>query len=126
MSKFTEGTRVLIIVDNQLKRGTIRYIYEDIGIATVAFDDGEIGKVSIADLALSYDEERREEPKAPTEPVEKSEITITPDEFKKIASKIISKSTGKIGEGGGLLVLSFTILVSQIHRALFYDEGDND
>ena len=126
MSKFKEGTRVLAIVDSEMKRGVISSFYDVLGVAVVQFDDNSVGKVKISDLAISHEEERRQEPEKPTEPVEKSEITITPDEFKKIASKVVMKNVKQMGEGGGLLGLTFTIFVAELHRALFFDAVDND
>lgn len=125
MSEFKEGTRVLAIENSKMKRGVISSLYDVLGVAVVQFDDDSVGKVKVSDLVIDQ-EATKEEPEKPTEPVEKSEITITPDEFKKIASKVVMKNVKKMGEGGGLLVLTFTIFVAELHGALFFDAVDND
>lgn len=126
MSKFTVGTRVGVIDadTNEIRKGVINAVYPDIEIAIVNFDDGNVEKVSFDYLGIEPDNKAQEE--KPTEPVEKSEITITPGEFKKIASKVVMKNVKKMDEGGEWLGLAFTIFVVELHKALFFDEVDND
>lgn len=125
MSKFKTGMRVVVIDENnEVRKGVINTVYEDMEIAIVKFDDGNVEKVHFSYLGIEPETKDQEE--KPTEPVEKSEITITPDEFKKIASKVVMKNVEKMGEGGGLLGLTFTIFAVELHRALFFDAVDND
>ena len=121
--KMSVGDRVIMIKNHELRRGTIKNIYADIPVPVlvVEFDDGEVEKVYPGDVALEPKAEVKEE-KAP-EPVEKSSITITPDEFREIASDLVAEESKK----GGLLLMSLgTILVTKLHMALFVDEGKND
>ena len=126
MSKFEKGVRVVVIDADtrEIRKGVINASYEDLEIAIVKFDDGNVEKVAFNYLGIEPETKVQEE--KPTEPVEKSEITITPDEFKKIASKVVMRNVEKMGEGGGLIGLSFTIFSAELHRALFFDAVDND
>ena len=128
MSKIKEQARVIVIQNGEIRRGTVGKIFPELGTAIVGFDDESIEKVELKDIALEPVAEptEKEEPKKTAEPVEKSEITITPNEFKKIASKEIAEHIKKMGEGGGLLGLTFTIFVAGLHRKLFFDVVDND
>lgn len=121
--KMSVGDRVIMIKNHELRRGTIKSIYADIlvPVLVVEFDDGEVEKVYPGDVFLEPKAEVKEE-KA-TEPVEKSVIAITPDEFREIASNLVAEESKK----GGLLLMSLgTILVAKLHTALFVDEGKND
>lgn len=126
MSKFRTGLRVVVIDGDthEIRKGVINASYEDVEIAIVKFDDGNVEKVGFDYLGIEPETKVQEE--KPTEPVEKSEITITPNEFKKIASKVVMKNVKEMGEGGGLLGLTFTIFVAELHRALFFDAVDNE
>ena len=121
MSKFKPGFRVVVIDGDthEIRKGVIKATYEEVEIAIVKFDDGNVEKVGFDYLGIEPETKVQEE--KPTEPVEKSEITITPDEFKKIASKVVMENVKKMGEDGGLLGLTFTIFVAELHRALFFD-----
>ena len=119
MGKFKPGVRVVVIDENhELRKGVIKDVYPGINTAIVTFDDGNVEKVRFNYLGI--DQETKEKP---TEPAEKSEITITPDEFRNIAVDVITKESEK---GGLLLSMVGTILVSKLHIALFVDEGEND
>lgn len=125
MSKFKPGLRVVVIDGDthEVRKGVINASYENVEVAVVKFDDGNVKKVSFEYLGVEPETKAQEE--KPTEPVEKAEITITPDEFKKIASKVIIENVEKMPGGGGLLGLTFTIFVAELHRALFFDAVDN-
>lgn len=120
MNNFKPGARVGVLENGEIRKGTIKHAYYDYSIAIVAFEDGNVGKVHFSDLGL-LPEEKAQEPK---EPVEKSEITITPEEFKNVAMKVISEVTTKAGTP--LVGIAFSIIIAKIHRALFIDEGEND
>ena len=125
MSKFKPGLRVVVIDGDthEVRKGVINASYENVEVAVVKFDDGNVKKVSFEYLGVEPETKAQEE--KPTEPVEKAEITITPDEFKKIVSKVIIENVEKMPGGGGLLGLTFTIFVAELHRALFFDAVDN-
>ena len=125
MSKFKVGTRVVVIDEkHELRKGTIDTVYLDMEIAIVKFDDGNTEKVHFSNLGIEPETKAQEE-KA-TEPVEKSEITITPEEFQKISIDVITEEVTKMGQNGKLLEIIITILVAKIHGALFIDAVDND
>ena len=126
MSKFKPGLRVVVIDGDtsELRHGVINASYEDVEIAIVKFDDGNVEKVSFDCLGIVPETKVQEE--KPNEPVEKSEITITPEEFKKISAKVITKEVVKMPDGGGMLGLAFSVFVAKLHRALFFDAVEND
>ena len=126
MSKFKPGLRVVVIDGDtsELRHGVINASYEDVEIAIVKFDDGNVEKVSFDCLGIEPETKVQEE--KPNEPVEKSEITITPEEFKKISAKVITKEVVKMPDGGGMLGLAFSVFVAKLHRALFFDAVEND
>ena len=124
-NKLTSGIRVGVLENGEIRKGTIKNVYHEFNIAIVAFEDGKVEKVPLSNLGL-LPEEKVQDNREPKEPVEKSEITITPGEFKNIASKVIAKESGKMGPTKGLLILAFTVIIAEIHRALFYDEDNND
>ena len=121
MAVFKPGVRVGLCDNSEIRTGTIKEIYGQLNIAIVAFDDGDVEKVHVSDLGI-LPEKKVQEPK---EPVEKSEITITPDEFEKVASRVVAEEAKKLGKDGVLFGLALTIVTAKIHGALFIDEGDN-
>ena len=122
MNKLNPGTRVGVLENGEIRKGNIKNAYYDCNIAIVVFDDGNVEKVPFSKLGLLAEE------KVPynREPIEKSEITITPQEFRKITSEVIKNETEEMGSAKGVLRVAFTIIIAKIHRALFYDEGNND
>ena len=95
MKKFNIGDRVIVIADNEVKRGSIERIYEEVHTYIVRFDDGSLGKTSYKDIALEPKAETTAEPEAKEKredaPRMKSEITITPDEFREVAISVLSE-----------------------------------
>lgn len=124
--KMSVGDRVVIVEDSELRKGTIEKIFSEIApvILLVKFDNGEMRKMLPTDVALEPKENDQEKKvDEHSEPVEKTEITITPEEFSKIATKLVVK---EFETGGPLLLSVGTILVAKLHQALFYDEGENE
>ena len=121
-TNFKIGDRVMTILNSEARYGTIRVTYNN-GYETIAVVDFEIKdsnefsieKVNTSDLILAetVDAETKK-----NEPVEKSEITITPDEFKKIGVSIITDLTAEKPTVG----LAFTIFLAELHKALFFGE----
>ena len=119
----TEGARVVFVGDNhKVIRGTVKKVYLDCSVVIVDTDDGETAKVHFSDLGFEEENDVQEE-QTEKRPVEKSEITITPEEFAKIASRVIAGEVKKAGSG--LLGMAFTIFITKLHKALFF-EGDDD
>ena len=123
MSKFKPGVRVVVIDGDTslLRKGVVKDAHEDLGIAIVKFDDGNVEKVDFNCLGIDPEAEKQAEKQAG--PIEKSEITITPEEFRKISVDLIVKESKDTNVLAGL---AFTAFVVKLHRALFVDEGDND
>lgn len=124
-----QGDRVAIIEHGEIKQGIIKDIkFLDRPVAIVDFD-GEIRKVLVEDLGkVVTDEEtsKDREDYLSDNLEEKSEITITPEEFRKIGIKIVDEEIDKLGPGGELLGLSFAIFLAKLHKALFIYEAEND
>ena len=96
-----QGDTVAIIEHGEIKKGILKDVKVlDRPVAIVDFD-GEVRKVLVEDLAKVQEES--EEIQEDNEPVEKSEITITPDQFRDITTSIICKECAKIGSAGLML-----------------------
>lgn len=124
MSKITEGTRVVVIEDGELKKGVVTNVYHFSDIAIVAFDDESYSKVPLSQLAIEpvAEPDKNQEPTEPSEPVEKSEITITPEAFREISMRTVFEMT----KDKPIVGLALTMFSAELHRALFYDAVEND
>lgn len=113
------GDNVVVIEDGELRNGVIKTVFDMVTppMYAVEFEDG-IEKVPFNRVAPAPKTEIPEEQKR--EPVFKSEITITPDEFMNIATRIIAEETKE----HKLVGFATTILLAKIHKALFLDEGE--
>lgn len=120
MGNFEPGIRIVVIDDNHVRSGVIVNTYDIEKIAVVRFADGTVEKVRFENLGVIQDENVQDE--KTTAPVEKSEITITPEEFKKIASEVIYENIKKIDKNAGLLSMALGFFVVELHRALFVGE----
>lgn len=124
MSKLKEGVRVVVIDrnTNEIKKGVIDKAYFEMEIAIVKFDDGNVEKVPYEHLHIEPENDVQET----TEPVEKSEITITPDEFLNISSHVIGEITDKLEDNSGVIGLTMMVFAAELHNRLFRSEVDND
>ena len=119
-----QGDTVAIIEHGEIKKGILKDIKVlDRPVAIVDFD-GEFRKVLIDDLARVQEES--EEIQEDNEPVEKSEITITPDQFRDITTSIIGKECAKMGSAGLMVGMAIGIIMGKIHNELFIDGAEND
>lgn len=119
-----QGDTVAIIEHGEIKKGILKDVKAlDRPVAIVDFD-GEIRKVLVDDLARVQEES--EEIQEDNEPVEKSEITITPDQFRDITTSIIGEECAKMGPDGLMVGMAMGIVMAKIHTALFTDEVEND
>ena len=121
--------RVVTIKNGKLRKGIIRKIYADIPtpILIVEFDDGEIEKVYPGDVAIEPKTERQEDEPVKEEtkekkPIEKSEITITPEEFENIAVDMVVE----FAKDKFMLALALSAFCEELHKKLFVNEGEND
>lgn len=124
-----QGDRVAIIEHGEIKQGIIKDVkFLDRPVAIVDFD-GEIRKVLVEDLGKVVTDEETSKDHSDylgDNLEEKSEITITPEEFRKIGIKIVNEEIDKLGPRDKLLGLSFTIFLAKLHKALFIYEAEND
>ena len=113
------GDNVVVIEDGEFRNGVIKKVYDMVSppMYAVEFKDG-IEKVSFNRVAPAPKTETPEEPKR--ERVFKSEITITPDEFMTISTRIIAEET----KNHKVVSLMPIMIVAHIHKALFLDEGE--
>lgn len=121
MSNFKLGDKVVYISDNELVKGTIGAIVEHIGVAVVHKDDGEADKVALSSLAL--ESESNDQGETEKEPVEKSEITITPSDFDDVVTSLMVDEMKKYGP---IISMTLAVFGAKLHRALFIDEFKND
>lgn len=118
--KISEGDRVGVVSNGEIKNGVVMSVYSDLDYAIVKFEDGVVSKVMLHNIGL-LPEEKVQDPE-PKKPVEKSEITITPEEFQNIGVKISIKLVEKYGPG---FMLMCSAILAGLHTALFI-EGEND
>ena len=122
MKKLEKGRRVGVIVDSRFERGTLTSMIEELNIGIVKLDNGEMLKVNLSTVAI--DDTPKEDPNVKeSEPVEKSEITITPNDFMKTSTKVIAD---KCKCFDSITTLFITSVIAEIHRRLFYEDLDND
>lgn len=119
--KLKPGVRVVVIdEDHKLRRGTVKVYYDMFDIVLVKFDDGNVEKVPCDFIGIESDVQEDEK----KEPREKDMITITPAEFKETGVKVIEKLAKKLEKPP--LILLATIVIADLHKALFIDEGEDD
>lgn len=118
--KINEGDRVGVISNGEIKKGVVMSVYSDLDYAIVKFEDG-VSKVMLHNIGL-LPEEKDQEPKETKRPVEKSEITITPEEFQNVSVKVCSKLAEKYGPG---FIFRSSAILAGLHTALFI-EGENE
>ncbi len=117
--KIAEGDKVGVVINGEIKKGVVMSVYNDLDYAIVKFEDG-VKKVMLHNIGL-LPEEKDQDPE-PKKPVEKAEITITPEEFQKIGVKVGTTLAEKHGPG---IMLTCCAILAGLHMALFY-EGEND
>ena len=117
---FNIGDKIVAIKDSTLRKGIIKYVYAvNPPVARIEFEDGEVEKVFLKGVA--------HEPKPETQdqkinPRIKSKITITPDEFRDIASRVIMDDPKTFWVDG----LKFAVLMGKIYNVLFMESCEND
>jgi hypothetical protein len=107
---FKDGERVIYIINSKVYHGVITYL-ANIETAIVQSDDGQRFKVPFKFLAPEPIVEK-------TEPIEKPEITITPEEFRETAVKVFTE-LGVIPQSS---VYDVTVFTAELHKALFFNE----
>lgn len=118
--EFSIGDKVVSIKDGELRKGVIKNFYPvNPPVFAIEFEDGTVEKVPYSNVAP---EPKTETPEEKTEPVEKPEITITPDEFREISCRVVAEET----KSHKIIGIAFTAILTKIHKALFVDAWEND
>lgn len=119
---FTEGDTVAIIELNKIKKGIIKNVFLELSdpVAIVDFD-GDIRKVFIDDIAKVQEDNNQEDNTL----IEKSEITITPDEFMKKRVEVVKELNDDFENKSSLFGLEMILLLGELHKKLFI-EAEND
>lgn len=92
MSKFREDMRVVVIgEDNEIRKGTIKNVHDDIETAIVNMDDGNVEKVKFANMGIVKEENQsvEETPEVKAEVQEGAKV-ITKDQFIEALSDVTS------------------------------------
>lgn len=119
INEFKIGDRVVTIENGIVERGVINKIFSEFDTAVVEMDDDTFKKCKLSSLGVERDPEEK---KKTDKVVEKSEITITPDEFRNISARVIAELPSELG----IAKLGFIAFTATLHKALFYTEADND
>lgn len=120
--KFSNGDHVVMVEKGVHRNGIIRSVIDEVypPILLVKFEDSdEYEKVTIDKVVCASDNECLN---AREQKDRKSEITITPEEFSKIAIKVASK----ICDGNLTVGMAFVVYAGELHKALFGVESDDD
>ena len=122
-TKLQIDDKVMTIQDGKCRYGKVYALFDNLNIpiAMVNFEnenrDTTMEKVRLADLAI-VEEPEVKETATPSMLVEKSEITLTPDEFRATAIKVLVNLTmSKANETPDTL----SVLVA-LHKALFFTD----
>lgn len=119
--EFNTGDKVVTIKDGELRKGVVKNFYPMVTppIFAIEFEDGTVEKVPYNNVAP---EPKTETPEEKNDPVEKSEITITPDEFREITCRVIAENTKE----HKIVGLAFASIMGKIHRALFIEPWEEE
>lgn len=118
---FSTGDEVVTIKDGELRKGVIKNFFPvNPPVFVIEFEDGTVEKVPYTNVAPAPKTETQESEEK-NEPVEKTEITITPDEFREISCRVIAENTKE----NKIVGLAFASLMGKIHRALFIEPWEN-
>lgn len=118
--EFNIGDKIVAIKDGELRKGKIKNFYPlNPPVFIIELEDGTVEKIPYSNVAPEPKNETLEEK---SEPVEKSEITITPDEFTNIAGRVLFEET----KGKPLVGVMIAPIIGKIRYALFVEPREND
>lgn len=109
-----EEDLVVVIENGVLKKGKVKYIANRSIAVVWFFDDKQLKKVPIENIALDNQEEKKEKT-----PVEKESITITSEELWTVATEVITEESLKFGPNGLMIALTMGKIMAKIHTELF-------
>lgn len=122
--KMSIGDRVVMVQNHELKRGTIKNIYTDLirPILVVEFDNGEVEKVYPEDVAIEPKAEVKadQEVKEESTSKQKLEITITPEEFRKISVE----TAIEFADDDFILLTCLVAFSAKLSTVLFKDDSE--
>lgn len=110
-----EEDLVVVIENGVLKKGKVKYIANRSIAIVWFFEDKQLKKVPIENIALDSQEEEKKKT-----PVEKESITITPDEFIEISADVVREIVQAIGID---IIDIGAILMSKLCEKLFEKEN---
>ena len=114
MGRFSEGLRVVVLdSDNVAKRGVIKTAVEAIETALIQLDDGDIIKANFS--RIGYDTPEPVEDPETEEETESDGITVTHNEFRKIAVDILKQRA----KDSLLVELALCVFVAELEVKLF-------
>lgn len=122
--KITQGDIVAIIEDGKIKKGVVKAIFDLSNPVALVDFNGDTRKVLVDTLA-KVEEDSKEDIQENNEPVEKSEITITPERFKTLAINAQIKVL-KLCNDPISTITYLTLFACELHKALFFDDVDNE
>lgn len=117
--KFDIGDRVVMIDNGEIRRGTIRKIFDTIGIGFVEFDGGEeLEKVILVDIALEPKPDPA--PEETNEPVDQLEVTVTPTVFARMALETVIDFTDDVS-----IAMMLNAFVTKLSKRMFTGVDDD-
>lgn len=122
--KINQGDIVAIIEDGKIKKGMVKAIFDLSNPVALVDFNGENRKVLVENLA-KVEEDSNEDIPENNEPVEKSEITITPKCFKTLAINA-QINVLKYYKYPINIIPYLTLFACELHKALFLDGANND
>jgi hypothetical protein len=122
MARFNENDKVITIENGKVREGIVRKDFSVMSppVLLVEFENGSLEKVSFDRVAHAPKPEPQDQ--KPNEPIEKSEITITSEEFKNIGLDLITKMA--IETKDFLLGMKLSAFLAMLHTALFNGESE--
>jgi hypothetical protein len=112
---FNIGDKIVTIKNGKLCRGVVKNVYEVTPqVLCIESEDGTVEKVLARSVAPDPKTETQEEIAL----LEKPEITITPDEFREIACRVIYENAKNRSDS--------LFVMAKLHKALFIESCEND
>jgi hypothetical protein len=126
MSKFRENMVVGINVNNEIQKGTIKTLYEDVDVAIVEMENGEIKKAHFIELIILKEVE-------PDESVRTDTITITRKDFVHALARAVTPTELRKLNGSDVmenrdlftLAMSGIVVGHALENVLFGEEVKN-
>lgn len=131
MSKFRTGLRVVVIGENhEIRKGTVKSVCEEIGVAIVSTDDGNVEKVHFSRMDIEPETKAQENQAVKTESQEGVKV-ITKDQFIE-AVHYVTSPEGMLGDKAGevdpmnVMITGMSVFIVGMHisEKLFQDKEE--